>query len=68
MFEVLQVPAVVIALLTVYNKNVLAAYSLYQRTVRIFFLANKAVNQLALFHSCPGPVQCVLSQFLKDRG
>uniref|UniRef100_A0A8B9BVB8 Aminotransferase class I/classII large domain-containing protein n=1 Tax=Anser brachyrhynchus TaxID=132585 RepID=A0A8B9BVB8_9AVES len=27
----------------------------------------KAVNQLAVFHSCPGPVQHVLSQFLKDR-
>ncbi|NWX75009.1 1A1L1 protein, partial [Alca torda] len=27
----------------------------------------KAVNQLAVFHSCPGPVQHVLSQFLRDR-
>ncbi|NWU98293.1 1A1L1 protein, partial [Upupa epops] len=27
----------------------------------------KAVNQLAIFHSCPGPVQHVLSQFLRDR-
>uniref|UniRef100_A0A8C9EYZ0 Aminotransferase class I/classII large domain-containing protein n=1 Tax=Pavo cristatus TaxID=9049 RepID=A0A8C9EYZ0_PAVCR len=27
----------------------------------------KAVNQLAVFHSCPGPVQHVLTQFLKDR-
>ncbi|XP_021244834.1 1-aminocyclopropane-1-carboxylate synthase-like protein 1 isoform X2 [Numida meleagris] len=27
----------------------------------------KAVNQLAVFHSCPGPVQHVLCQFLKDR-
>uniref|UniRef100_A0A8C4UZ31 Aminotransferase class I/classII large domain-containing protein n=1 Tax=Falco tinnunculus TaxID=100819 RepID=A0A8C4UZ31_FALTI len=27
----------------------------------------KAVNQLAVFHSCPGPVQHILSQFLRDR-
>ncbi|OXB53719.1 hypothetical protein ASZ78_011566 [Callipepla squamata] len=27
----------------------------------------KAVNQLAVFHGCPGPVQHVLSQLLKDR-
>ncbi|XP_067418306.1 1-aminocyclopropane-1-carboxylate synthase-like protein 1 [Emydura macquarii macquarii] len=27
----------------------------------------KAVNQLAVFHGCPGPVQYVLSQFLSDR-
>ncbi|XP_015709027.2 1-aminocyclopropane-1-carboxylate synthase-like protein 1 [Coturnix japonica] len=27
----------------------------------------KAVNQLAVFHSCPGPVQHVLTQILKDR-
>ncbi|XP_066484273.1 1-aminocyclopropane-1-carboxylate synthase-like protein 1 [Tiliqua scincoides] len=27
----------------------------------------KAVNQLAMFHGCPGPVQHVLSQFLSDR-
>uniref|UniRef100_A0A8D0BXF7 Aminotransferase class I/classII large domain-containing protein n=1 Tax=Salvator merianae TaxID=96440 RepID=A0A8D0BXF7_SALMN len=27
----------------------------------------KAVNQLAVFHGCPGPVQHVLSQFLSDR-
>lgn len=28
----------------------------------------KAVNELAVFHGCPGPVQYVLSQFLRDRG
>ncbi|NXG27057.1 1A1L1 protein, partial [Dromaius novaehollandiae] len=27
----------------------------------------KAVNQLAVFHGCPGPVQHVLSQFISDR-
>ncbi|XP_015264128.1 PREDICTED: 1-aminocyclopropane-1-carboxylate synthase-like protein 1 [Gekko japonicus] len=27
----------------------------------------KAVNKLAVFHACPGPVQHVLSQFLSDR-
>ncbi|PKK31909.1 hypothetical protein A306_00000035 [Columba livia] len=27
----------------------------------------KAVNQLAVFHSCPGPGQCVLIQFLRHR-
>uniref|UniRef100_A0A670JNS0 Aminotransferase class I/classII large domain-containing protein n=1 Tax=Podarcis muralis TaxID=64176 RepID=A0A670JNS0_PODMU len=27
----------------------------------------KAVNQLAVFHGCPGPVQYVLSQILRDR-
>uniref|UniRef100_A0A669QPT0 Aminotransferase class I/classII large domain-containing protein n=1 Tax=Phasianus colchicus TaxID=9054 RepID=A0A669QPT0_PHACC len=27
----------------------------------------KAVNQLAVFHSCPGPVQHILTQVLKDR-
>ncbi|XP_077159045.1 1-aminocyclopropane-1-carboxylate synthase-like protein 1 isoform X2 [Paroedura picta] len=27
----------------------------------------KAVNKLAVFHGCPGPVQHVLSQFLSDR-
>ncbi|KAM6210819.1 1-aminocyclopropane-1-carboxylate synthase-like protein 1 isoform 1-T2 [Sarcoramphus papa] len=27
----------------------------------------KAVNQLAVFHSCPGPAQHVLSLFLRDR-
>ncbi|XP_010154756.1 PREDICTED: 1-aminocyclopropane-1-carboxylate synthase-like protein 1, partial [Eurypyga helias] len=27
----------------------------------------KAVHQLAIFHSCPGPVQYVLSQLLRDR-
>ncbi|KAM7123893.1 LOW QUALITY PROTEIN: 1-aminocyclopropane-1-carboxylate synthase-like protein 1 [Ciconia maguari] len=27
----------------------------------------KAVNQLAVFHSCPGSVQHALSQFLRDR-
>lgn len=27
----------------------------------------KAVNELAVFHGCPGPVQYVLSQFLRDR-
>uniref|UniRef100_A0A6G1RV18 1-aminocyclopropane-1-carboxylate synthase homolog (Inactive) like n=1 Tax=Hypotaenidia okinawae TaxID=2861861 RepID=A0A6G1RV18_9GRUI len=27
----------------------------------------KAVNQLAVFHSCPGPVQHVLCQLLRDR-
>ncbi|NXA31865.1 1A1L1 protein, partial [Eudromia elegans] len=27
----------------------------------------KAVSQLAVFHSCPGPVQHVLSQFISDR-
>lgn len=37
---------------------------LYTRNQEI----RKAVNQLAVFHSCPGPVQHVLSQFLRDRG
>ncbi|XP_054847323.1 1-aminocyclopropane-1-carboxylate synthase-like protein 1 [Eublepharis macularius] len=27
----------------------------------------KAINKLAVFHGCPGPVQYVLSQFLSDR-
>ncbi|XP_019363960.1 PREDICTED: 1-aminocyclopropane-1-carboxylate synthase-like protein 1 [Gavialis gangeticus] len=36
---------------------------LYTRSHEI----RKAVNQLAVFHGCPGPVQYVLSQFLSDR-
>ncbi|XP_060104472.1 1-aminocyclopropane-1-carboxylate synthase-like protein 1 [Heteronotia binoei] len=36
---------------------------LYTRNDKV----RKAVNKLAVFHGCPGPVQHVLSQFLSDR-
>uniref|UniRef100_A0A8B9NG63 Aminotransferase class I/classII large domain-containing protein n=1 Tax=Accipiter nisus TaxID=211598 RepID=A0A8B9NG63_9AVES len=49
------------------------AHRIYSSGIRVGVLytrnneIRKAVNQLAVFHSCPGPVQHVLSQFLRDR-